>query len=88
MVGDSKSEPPSADKRKFSKRVAALAEYSRSKIQSGAVDLTARVKDFNAKSAIDAVLDAPDRFKKSIIAMLLHILSGMGSNRILEKKSS
>ncbi|MBT7460810.1 MAG: MMPL family transporter [Euryarchaeota archaeon] len=64
MVGDSKSEPPSADKRKFSKRVAALAEYSRSKIQSGAVDLTARVKDFNAKSAIDAVLDAPDRFKR------------------------
>jgi len=35
MVGDGKLEPPSADKRKFSKRVAALAEYSRSKIQSG-----------------------------------------------------
>ncbi len=64
MVGDKKSEPPTADKRKFSKRVAALAEYSRSKIQSGAVDLTARVKDFNAKAAIDAVLDAPDRFKR------------------------
>ena len=64
MVGDNKSEPPAADKRKFSKRVAALAEYSRSKIQSGAVDLTARVKDFNAKAAIDAVLDAPDRFKR------------------------
>ncbi|MAR93985.1 MAG: hypothetical protein CMA45_02790 [Euryarchaeota archaeon] len=64
MVGDKKSEPPAADKRKFSKRVAALAEYSRSKIQSGAVDLTARVKDFNAKAAIDAVLDAPDRFKR------------------------
>ena len=64
MSTDDNSSAPSADKRKFSKRVAALAEYSRSKIQSGAVDLTARVKDFNAKSAIDAVLDAPDRFKR------------------------
>ena len=64
MVSDDKSAPPAAEKRKFSKRVAALAEYSRSKIQSGAVDLTARVKDFNAKAAIDAVLDAPDRFKR------------------------
>ena len=64
MSKDKESISPSVEKRKFSKRVAALAEYSRSKIQSGAVDLTARVKDFNAKSAIDAVLDAPDRFKR------------------------
>jgi len=64
MSTDDELKTPSVEKRKFSKRVAALAEYSRSKIQSGAVDLTARVKDFNAKSAIDAVLDAPDRFKR------------------------
>ncbi|MFL2881542.1 MAG: RND family transporter [Candidatus Poseidoniaceae archaeon] len=55
---------PSKESRKFSKRIGALAEYSRSKIQTGAVDLTARVKDFRAKSAIDAVLEAPDRFKR------------------------
>ena len=52
------------ESRKFSKRIGALAEYSRAKIQTGAVDLTARVKDFRAKSAIDAVLEAPDRFKR------------------------
>ena len=56
---------PSKESRKFSKRIGALAEYSRSKIQTGAVDLTARVKDFRAKSAIDAVLEAPDRFKRN-----------------------
>ncbi len=55
---------PSKESRKFSKRIGALAEYSRAKIQTGAVDLTARVKDFRAKSAIDAVLEAPDRFKR------------------------
>ena len=55
---------PSMESRKFSKRIGALAEYSRAKIQTGAVDLTARVKDFRAKSAIDAVLEAPDRFKR------------------------
>ncbi len=55
---------PSKESRKFSKRIGALAEYSRAKIQTGAVDLTARVKDFRAKNAIDAVLEAPDRFKR------------------------
>ena len=64
-MSDGKEIPqPSKESRKFSKRIAALAEYSKSKIQSGAVDLTARVRDFRAKSAIDAVLEAPDRFKR------------------------
>ncbi|MBT4920324.1 MAG: MMPL family transporter [Euryarchaeota archaeon] len=64
-MSEGKDNPePSMESRKFSKRIGALAEYSRSKIQTGAVDLTARVKDFRAKSAIDAVLDAPDRFKR------------------------
>jgi len=64
MVDGTDSPKPSKESRKFSKRIAALAEYSKAKIQSGAVDLTARVRDFRAKSAIDAVLEAPDRFKR------------------------
>ncbi len=64
-MSEGKDNPePSMESRKFSKRIGALAEYSRSKIQTGAVDLTARVKDFRAKNAIDAVLEAPDRFKR------------------------
>jgi len=35
-----------------------------SQLQSGAIDLSARVRDFDSKSAIDAVLDAPVRFKR------------------------
>ncbi len=64
MSDGKESSEPSMESRKFSKRIAALADYSKSKIQSGAVDLTARVRDFRAKSAIDAVLEAPDRFKR------------------------
>ena len=64
MADGKDSSEPSVESRKFSKRIGALAEYSKSKIQSGAVDLTARVRDFRAKSAIDAVLEAPDRFKR------------------------
>ena len=64
MADGNDSSEPSSESRKFSKRIGALAEYSKSKIQSGAVDLTARVRDFRAKSAIDAVLEAPDRFKR------------------------
>ena len=64
MLEDEQSDVPSVQNRKFSKRIAALAEYSKKKIQSGAVDITARVRDFRAKNAIDAVLEAPDRFKR------------------------
>ena len=64
MSDGKETSEPSMESRKFSKRIAALADYSKSKIQSGAVDLTARVRDFRAKSAIDAVLEAPDRFKR------------------------
>jgi predicted RND superfamily exporter protein len=35
-----------------------------SRIQSGAIDLSARVQDFSSKNAIDAVLDAPVRFRR------------------------
>lgn len=41
-----------------------LAEYGRARLQSSAIDLTARVKEFKPKEALDAVLDAPDRFKR------------------------
>ncbi|MCH1422569.1 MAG: MMPL family transporter, partial [Candidatus Poseidoniaceae archaeon] len=34
------------------------------RLQSSAVDITARVKEFNTKDAIDAVLDAPVRLKR------------------------
>ena len=56
MADGKDSSEPSVESRKFSKRIGALAEYSKSKIQSGAVDLTARVRDFRAKSAIDAAV--------------------------------
>ena len=44
--------------------VSNLAEYGRARLQSSAVDLTARVKEFKPKEALDAVLEAPDRFKR------------------------
>ena len=56
MVEGKDNPEPSMESRKFSKRISALAEYSRAKIQTGAVDLTARVKDFRAKNAIDAAV--------------------------------
>ena len=65
MLEDEQSDVPSVQNPKFSKRIAALADYSKKKIQSGAIDITARVRDFHAKNAIDAVLEAPDRFKEN-----------------------
>ena len=48
----------------LSKRVSNLADYSRSQLKTSAVDLSARVKEFKPKEALDAVFDAPDRFKR------------------------
>lgn len=45
-------------------RFSNLKRDGTSRLQSGAVDITARVKDFDSKRAIDAVLDAPTRFKR------------------------
>ena len=45
-------------------RLEAVADYSKSKLQTGALDLGNRVKDFDAKVALDAVLEVPDRFKR------------------------
>ncbi|RZD43767.1 MAG: hypothetical protein CXT70_00905 [Methanobacteriota archaeon] len=42
----------------------AIADYSKSKFQAGASDLGQKVKGFDAKDALDAVLDAPERFKR------------------------
>jgi predicted RND superfamily exporter protein len=52
------------DEISVSDRMGAIADYSKSKFQSGASDLGQRVKDFDAKDALDAVLDAPERFKR------------------------
>jgi predicted RND superfamily exporter protein len=45
-------------------RLEAVANYSKSKLQSGASDLGNRVIEFDAKVAFDAVLKTPDRLKR------------------------
>ncbi len=45
-------------------RIKEIQASGSKRLQSGAVDLTARVKDFNTKDAIDAVLDAPVRLRR------------------------
>ena len=47
-----------------SDRMGAIADYSKNRFQTGASDLGQRVKGFDAKDALDAVLDAPERFKR------------------------
>ena len=54
----------SDDETSVSDRMGAIADYSKSKFQAGASDLGQKVKDFDAKDALDAVLDAPERFKR------------------------
>ena len=60
------SNAPSNDSEKKggSSRFASMKRSGASRIQSGAIDLSARVQDFNSKNAIDAVLDAPVRFRR------------------------
>ncbi|MDP6866092.1 MAG: hypothetical protein QGG62_04050, partial [Candidatus Poseidoniaceae archaeon] len=45
-------------------RIQAIADYGRNKMRVASVDISARVRDFNAKKAVDAVLDAPKRLKR------------------------
>jgi len=52
------------DETSVGERLEAVADYSKSKLQTGALDLGNRVKDFDAKVALDAVLEVPDRFKR------------------------
>ncbi|HIF90364.1 MAG TPA: hypothetical protein EYQ58_02280 [Candidatus Poseidoniales archaeon] len=54
----------SDDETSVSDRMGAIADYSKSKFQAGASDLGQKVKGFDAKDALDAVLDAPERFKR------------------------
>ena len=51
-------------KKSTSSRFSSLKSSGTSRLQSGAIDLSARVQDFNSKTAIDAVLDAPVRFRR------------------------
>jgi predicted RND superfamily exporter protein len=64
MAEDSTSKSPKNTPDRVVLRMSNLADYSRSRLQTGAVDLKARVKDFKPKDALDAVLEAPDRFKR------------------------
>lgn len=64
MVEDEASKSPSKTSESVAERMSNLADYSRSRLHSGAVDLSARVKEFKPKDALDAVLEAPDRFKR------------------------
>ena len=77
MVNDSQKNPaqksailesnaPSTDSetKGGSSRFASMKRSGASRIQSGAIDLSARVQDFSSKNAIDAVLDAPVRFRR------------------------
>ncbi|MFB1006003.1 MAG: MMPL family transporter [Candidatus Poseidoniaceae archaeon] len=64
MVEKDASKTPEKPQERLSDRIGNLADYSRSRLQSSAIDLTARVKEFKPKEALDAVLEAPDRFKR------------------------
>ena len=45
-------------------RFQAIADYSKSKMKLSSVDISARVRDFDPKKAVEAVLDAPKRLKR------------------------
>ena len=45
-------------------RFQAIADYSKNRMRVASVDISARVRDFDAKKAVGAVLDAPKRLKR------------------------
>jgi len=45
-------------------RLQAIAGYSKERMRVASVDISARVRDFDAKKAVDAVLEAPKRLKR------------------------
>ena len=45
-------------------RIQAIADYSKSKMKLTSVDISARVREFHPKKAVEAVLDAPKRLKR------------------------
>ena len=64
MASEDDQKMPQNGSESLIERGSNLAEYGRARLQSSAVDLTARVKEFKPKEALDAVLEAPDRFKR------------------------
>ena len=62
------SDEPNADKIPSSEtdvgRIQAIADYSKSKIKLTSVDISARVREFDPKKAVGAVLEAPKRLKR------------------------
>tara|TARA_Y100000766_G_scaffold48279_2_gene38573 strand:+ start:661 stop:3798 length:3138 start_codon:yes stop_codon:yes gene_type:complete len=61
LVDESQEKP---SKITLESRFSRLKRDGSSRLQSGAIDISARVKDFDSKRAIDAVLDAPTRLKR------------------------
>ena len=59
-----RTESKSSANDSISSRISGLRRSSASRLQSSAVDISARVQDFDSKRAIDAVFDAPVRFKR------------------------
>ena len=45
-------------------RLQAIADYSRERVRVASVDISARVREFDTKKAVDAVLEAPKRLKR------------------------
>ena len=45
-------------------RFQAIADYSKNRMRVASVDISARVREFDAKKAVGAVLDAPKRLKR------------------------
>ena len=52
------------DETSVGERLEAIADYSKDKFQTGASDLGKKVKNFDTKVVLGAVLEAPDRFKR------------------------
>jgi predicted RND superfamily exporter protein len=52
------------DETSVGERLEAIADYSKDKFQTGASDFGKRVKEFDTKVVLGAVLEAPDRFKR------------------------
>ena len=52
------------DETSVGERLEAIADYSKSKLQSSASNLGKRVKEFDTKVVLGAVLEAPDRIKR------------------------
>ena len=63
MPEDAK-EPNSSQNEEDVGRFQAIADYGKNRMRVASVDISARVRDFDAKKVVGAVLDAPKRLKR------------------------